>query len=169
MNESHLDTTIRDSGERRQFESGAVRDIDESKGRCDLMPLHEINELLNRRSNIKTNKTLSYIDCFIRTKDTDALYTAIEEFTSTASVGCLSTWLLDLSVHYKNGAKKYTERNWEKGIPLHSFIDSAVRHYIKYIDGWDDENHSIAFIWNILGAIFTLRVHPELDDIHTEL
>ena len=30
---------ILDSGERRQFESGAVRDIAEGKGRCDLLPL----------------------------------------------------------------------------------------------------------------------------------
>ena len=32
-------THIKDSGERREFESGAVRDIVEGKGRCDLVPL----------------------------------------------------------------------------------------------------------------------------------
>ena len=30
---------ILDSGNRRQFETGAVRDIQEGKGRCDLLPL----------------------------------------------------------------------------------------------------------------------------------
>lgn len=30
---------IKDSGNRRQFSSGAVRDIAEGKGRMDLMPL----------------------------------------------------------------------------------------------------------------------------------
>ena len=30
---------IKDSGNRREYESGAVRDIQEGKGRCDLMPL----------------------------------------------------------------------------------------------------------------------------------
>lgn len=30
---------IADSGERREFETGAVRDMAEGKGRCDLMPL----------------------------------------------------------------------------------------------------------------------------------
>ena len=30
---------IKDSGARREFESGAVRDIQEGKGRCDLLPL----------------------------------------------------------------------------------------------------------------------------------
>ena len=32
-------SSIKDSGNRRAFESGAVRDIQEGKGRCDLMPL----------------------------------------------------------------------------------------------------------------------------------
>ena len=29
---------IKDSGNRREFETGAVRDIQEGKGRCDLLP-----------------------------------------------------------------------------------------------------------------------------------
>ena len=44
---------------------------------------------------------------------------------------CLA--LLDVSHHYKEGAQKYGERNWEKGIPLHSYIDSGVRHLIKFV------------------------------------
>ena len=30
---------ILDSGNRREFETGAVRDVQEGKGRCDLPPL----------------------------------------------------------------------------------------------------------------------------------
>ena len=30
---------IKDSGERKEFSTGAVRDIQEGKGRCDLLPL----------------------------------------------------------------------------------------------------------------------------------
>lgn len=30
---------LQDSGNRREFDSGAVRDINEGKGRCDLLPL----------------------------------------------------------------------------------------------------------------------------------
>ena len=70
---------------------------------------------------------------------------------------------------YEDGAIKYGERNWEKGIDLHSYIDSAVRHFLKYLDGWDDEPHDRAFIWNILGAIWTLNHHLELVDIPFEL
>lgn len=37
---------IKDSGSRREFETGAVRDIQEGKGRCDLMPLDVVGHLL---------------------------------------------------------------------------------------------------------------------------
>lgn len=33
---------LKDSGARREFESGAVRDIQEGKGRCDLLPLTQL-------------------------------------------------------------------------------------------------------------------------------
>lgn len=36
---------IKDSGNRREFSSGAVRDINEGKGRCDLLPLGVIGEI----------------------------------------------------------------------------------------------------------------------------
>lgn len=37
---------IKDSGERREFDTGAVRDIQKGKGRCDLMPLDVAADLL---------------------------------------------------------------------------------------------------------------------------
>ena len=38
---------ILDSGNRRKFESGAVRDIQEGKGRMDLVPIREVAELFS--------------------------------------------------------------------------------------------------------------------------
>ena len=40
--------------------------------------------------------------------------------------------ILRLSRHYENGAKKYGRFNYQKGIPVSSFIDSACRHLAKY-------------------------------------
>ena len=37
---------LKDSGARREFASGAVRDIAEGKGRCDLLPLGVVARLL---------------------------------------------------------------------------------------------------------------------------
>lgn len=105
---------IKDSGNRREFESGAVRDIQEGKGRMDLLPA-----------------------CAI----------------------------IRLSKHFENGAKKYEERNWEKGIPTHSFIDSAIRHLMKYLDGATDEDHLCAAAWNCMCCMWTEEKRPDLIDI----
>lgn len=166
---------IKDSGSKVTFETGAVRDINDEKGRCDLMPLVEIHNLMNRvrRPYKGEEEVLIHIDRFIRDSLAnpfindgleDSLYITLDNFIDN-HYKSMSECLLDLSIHYKEGAKKYKERNWEHGIPIHSFIDSVVRHYIKHMDGWEDENHKAAFVWNIIGALYTLRVFPELNDI----
>lgn len=104
---------IKDSGTRREFETGAVRDIQEGKGRMDLLPWAAI---------------------------------------------------MEVAIHCENGAKKYGEHNVDKGLPTHSFCDSALRHIAKYLDGWDDEPHLLAAAWNLLWAIQMVVKHPELVD-----
>lgn len=81
---------IKDSGQRREFSTGVVRDIQEGKGRYDLLPWEAIHEL---------------------------------------------------ALHCEQGAIKYGERNCEKGIPIHSLIDSAIRHLSCYLRGMKDEPH----------------------------
>lgn len=105
---------IKDSGERTEFTTGAVRDMHEGKGRFDLLPWNAI-------------------------------------------------W--DVAKHCEEGAKKYGERNVDKGIPQHSLIDSAIRHIFKYIENWNDEDHLRAAAWNILWALEQRTTHPELDDL----
>lgn len=105
---------IKDSGERREFETGAVRDMSEGKGLMVVMP---------------------------------------------------ASALLRLSLHYEHGAKKYGKFNWQKGIPVSSFMDSALRHIMKYLDGWDDEDHLAAAAFNILGAMEMEAHKPAMQDI----
>ena len=105
---------IKDSGERRQFDTGAVRDMASGKGDMVSMP---------------------------------------------------NAAILRLSKHYENGAKKYGRWNYTKGIPLSSFLDSALRHLFKYLDGWDDEDHLSAAAFNVLGAMEMEAHHKELLDI----
>lgn len=148
---------IKDSGARREFDTGAVRDIAEGKGRCDLLPLGVIAEELN-------DKILSNIETYIRTGDIQQLWIAIETFSSQHFNGVITAFL-EVSKQYEDGAKKYTERNWEKGIPVHCYIDSGVRHYLKVVRGDTDEPHQRAFVWNMLGAIWTHENKPELIDL----
>lgn len=147
---------IKDSGERRVFETGAVRDITEDKGRCDLLPLDVVNDLL-------MNGNIRYIDEFQQTGDHGHLLRALFLFGQTR-FGGTETMLLEVSKHFANGAKKYEENNWRKGIPLKSYVDSAVRHYLKFMRGDEDEPHDLAFCWNLLCAVWTCKHKPELND-----
>lgn len=105
---------IKDSGQRTDFGTGAVRDMHTGKGRMDLLPWDAI---------------------------------------------------MEVSKHCEEGALKYGERNVDKGIPLHSFLDSGFRHLAKYMEGERDEPHLRAAAWNILWALWTEKHHPQLQDI----
>ena len=77
--------------------------------------------------------------------------------------------LIEVSKHCEEGALKYGERNCEKGIPIHSLIDSAFRHLAKYTMGMKDEHHLRAAAWNVLFALYMEIKHPELQDIPTRI
>ena len=106
--------TIKDSGERTEFETGAVRDMVKGKGLMVVMPFEA---------------------------------------------------LLRLSRHYEAGAEKYGRWNYDKGIPVSSLADSALRHLTKYLAGCDDEDHLSACAFNVLGAMQMENTKPELMDI----
>lgn len=112
---------LKDSGTRREFATGAVRDAaGVEKGRPSLRPIHAL-----RRLDLQMAK----------------------------------------------GAQKYAARNWEKGIPLSVFWESAQNHADKVMAGYVDEDHEAAWIWNVACFIETkhrikLGLLPaELDDM----
>ncbi len=117
-NTGKIKPALEDSGDRTNFDTGAVRDMHEGKGRCDLLP---------------------------------------------------PAALLRLARHFENGAKKYGDRNWELGIPCHSFADSAHRHYLQYMDGATNEDHLMAAIWNLMCLAETEEKHPEMMDIPSRI
>ena len=75
------------------------------------------------------------------------------------------TMFLEVSKQFEDGARKYGDRNWEKGIPLHCYIDSGVRHYLKHRRGDRDEPHDRAFIWNLMCAMWTQEHKPDMVDL----
>jgi hypothetical protein len=105
---------LKDSGERRQFDTGAVRDRAVGKGRFDLIA---------------------------------------------------TQMMFRLARHYEAGAVKYSDRNWEKGMPISVYVDAAMRHLIKYIAGWNDEDHAAAIVWNIAAIMFVEDEMPQLQDL----
>lgn len=145
---------IKDSGDRTEFATGAVRDMREGKGRCDLAPLDVVGYILD-------NPTICYIANFQQTGDFLDLRNAL---TSSGVYHDPYTMFLEVAKHFEEGAKKYGEGNWTKGIPTKCYIDSAVRHYLKWLRGDKDEPHDRAFCWNILCCIWTCNHMPELND-----
>lgn len=152
---------IKDSGTRREFETGAVRDIQEGKGRCDLMPL-DVVALINGCG--EESHIIRCISDFQKDGKIVHLCGAIEIFTFLYFNNSFPTMFLETSKHYEEGAKKYGEHNWQKGIPVKCCIDSAMRHYLKHLRGDKDEPHDRAFCWNIMCAIWTCMNKPELND-----
>ena len=147
---------IVDSGTRRKFDSGAVRDIQEGKGRCDLLPLGVVAQHMN-------DGCLTEIYKFEVNGSANHLYQTLNLFSYeyggvTGDVSedraAYARMYLEVSKHFEEGAKKYGEHNWQKGIPINCYIDSAVRHYLKFVAGYTDESHDRAFVWNILCCIW---------------
>ncbi len=90
--------TFKDSGQRSEFATGAVRDIATNKGRFDLLP-----------------------------------FGAIRQLARVMEAGCA----------------KYGDRNWERGIPMWRYLDSALRHLGCLLSGMIDEPHGPMALWNL--------------------
>ena len=154
---------IKDSGNRRKFESGAVRDIEDGKGRCDLLPFDVVGRMLDA-------PCLDFLEEFKRSKDISLLLMSVKTFVyDHTEHKNIFTAMIEVSKHYEDGARKYSENNWKNGIPIHCYLDSAGRHCIKHLRGDTDEPHDRAYIWNLLCAIWTYIHKPEFDDVEKDI
>ena len=71
-----------------------------------------------------------------------------------------------LAKWYELGAQKYSDRNWEKGMPFSRYVDSAKRHLDKFIMGMEDEDHLAAAVWNLFAIMHHQELgQTELDDM----
>lgn len=105
---------IKDSGERQEFGTGAVRDSQDGKPRYGLVP----------------------IEPYYR-----------------------------LAMHYTNGAKKYDDNNWKKGIPMSRTWESLERHVQAFKEGLKDEDHLAAIAWNAFALMWYEEKMPEMNDL----
>ena len=56
---------------------------------------------------------------------------------------------------FLDGAEKYGENNWMKGMPLSVYYDCAHRHLQAWWNKEDGEDHLAAAVWNMLCAMWT--------------
>ena len=146
---------IKDSGDRTTFESGAVRDCAEGKGRCDLVPIKVFYDMTR-----SVDEIFSKLGFFQESKDPTFLKLIFNDFVETYFKSKYDAFL-ELAIHFEEGSKKYSENNWKKGIPVERYLDSAVRHYCKFRRGDVDERHDRAFLWNILCCYRTMTCKEE--------
>ena len=147
---------ILDSGKRTEFSTGAVRDVQEGKGACHLLPFNVVAKLTG-------NDELAFIEMFKQTGNVEVLHECLRGFADDY-YSSIEEMILEVSKHFEEGMKKYGKHNWQKGIPIERYIDSSVRHLLKFKAGITDEAHDRAFVWNILCCIWTMENKPELDD-----
>lgn len=62
------------------------------------------------------------------------------------------------------GAEKYSDFNWEKGMPAHDLINHALRHIYQFLEGDRSEDHLGHAAWNVMGAIHSLELWPHLNE-----
>jgi len=184
---------IKDSGARQEFSTGAVRDIQEGKGRNDLLHPVVMQRVMEHFEEFKQYEVW-------RLEDDELMYAckrslfdyygasnnAIYPLLSAYLFGCVlqcrqatpepkpqysedNTMVvfvvgsIELAKHYEKGAKKYGDHNWSKGIPSTSFYDSADRHMNKVILGCNDEPHLSAYMFNVVGLIYNTLFRKELE------
>lgn len=218
---------LKDSGNRREFESGAVRDMQEGKGRCDLIPWKEawdVRQIIHDRLGgdqmgySRRGQTNDGVAVYERDDPKDCWYYLQNQFAELdrefndfyrdnemtpfarmnhirgrflnmaaifiiyaygrdddhrdlesfekdkrekmeqAVWACWSEAMREVAKHYEDGAHKYSENNWRKGMDPKIYFDSAARHLLKWFDDWKDEPHDRAFVWNCLGGAYEARM-----------
>lgn len=63
----------------------------------------------------------------------------------------------------KEGAEKYGDFNWERGMPAHDLLNHALRHIYKWLGGDRNEEHLGHAAWGVMAAIHSMEVWPELN------
>jgi hypothetical protein len=62
------------------------------------------------------------------------------------------------------GAAKYSDFNWEKGMPVHDLLNHAIRHIYQYLAGDRSEDHLPHAAWGLLAAIHSDALWPRLNE-----
>jgi hypothetical protein len=61
------------------------------------------------------------------------------------------------------GAAKYSDFNWERGMPVGDLLNHALRHIYSYLGGDRSEDHLPHAAWGLLAAIHSEALWPDLN------
>lgn len=84
--------------------------------------------------------------------------------TSPDDLSCLPPYgVKAIAAACAEGAKKYADYNWERGMPVADLLNHALRHIHLYMVGDRDEDHLGHAAWNLAGAIHSHVLWPHLN------
>lgn len=87
-----------------------------------------------------------------------------EELRELSSISYLPPTTFEM-VNNQIQATYEDNRNWEKGMPFSRYADAAFRHLLKWVAGWNDEDHLAAAAWNVFCLMHHEQRHPNLQDL----
>jgi hypothetical protein len=65
----------------------------------------------------------------------------------------------------KEGADKYGDNNWLKGMPATVLLNHAIRHLYLYLEGDMTEDHLAHAAWNVLAVCHFEETMPQMIDV----
>ncbi len=64
---------------------------------------------------------------------------------------------------YYGGCEKYSDYNWEQGMPVADCLNHAIRHIYAYLSGDRSEDHLAHAAWNLLASMHSEELWKELN------
>lgn len=109
--------------------------------------------LANQSDDIRPGTTAKFGTGAVRSSD-------VEEFRYdlVSPIG-----LREVARACAEGASKYGDWNWEKGMPVHDLLNHVLAHVYQFLGGDRSEPHLGHAAWGLLAAIHSHELWPELN------
>lgn len=160
------------------FPSGAVRSADADEFRFDLLSPIAVDMFLAGAMTAmtdgwpeRTSEAIRSIYLFLGGDGdpVDSLCVALEcigDAMKSRGMGnkkAFVAFMHGAAAASREGQDKYGDYNWEKGMPADDLINHAIRHLLLAIDEDNSEAHFAHASWNLMAAIHSLELWPELN------
>ena len=113
-----------------------------------------IRELRERNMKTQNGGTVKFSTGAVRSSDAEAT-----RYDLISPIG-----LEAVARTCAEGAAKYSDFNWEAGMPVGDLLNHALRHIYKYLGGDRSEDHLPHAAWGLLAAIHSEALWPGLNE-----
>jgi len=119
---------------------------------CDAPPLHPVFD--NPPAGRPVGTTAKFGTGAVRSDTVEAF-----RYDLVSPIG-----LREVARACAEGAEKYGDWNWEKGMPVHDLLNHAIAHIYEFLSGDRGEPHLGHAAWNLLAAIHSHELWKHLND-----